>query len=110
MLGILLVMYDSYIVDNSSVADFRREVVNPFYLDREWWQRILADLVALGVSFTLSKISRYTADMKSHYPPYLSMFLVNIFLTINMFFTSYFFNGVTFDNDIRFGFFSIFTQ
>jgi len=62
------------------------------------------------ISFTMSRFSRYTSDLKSHYPPYLSMFLVNIFMMINMAFSTYFFNGLTFDTDPRFGFFSIFSQ
>lgn len=48
--------------------------------------------------------------MKSHYPPYLSMLLVNFFVSINMIFSTYFFNGLTFDADPRFGFFSLFSQ
>lgn len=48
--------------------------------------------------------------MKSHYPPYLSMLLVNLFMTINMAFSTYFFNGLTFDTDSQFGLFSIFSQ
>jgi hypothetical protein len=48
--------------------------------------------------------------MKSHYPPNLSILLVNIFIFINMIFSTYFLNGLTFDYDIRFGLFSIFSQ
>jgi hypothetical protein len=66
--------------------------------------------VALWVSLTQSKISRYTADMKSHYPPYLSMLLANFFVCINMILTTYFFNGMTFDYDPFWGWFSIFSQ
>lgn len=91
-------------------TDAHRSVVNPFYLDREWYQRVLADLGALAVSFVISKLSRYTSDMKSHYPPYLSMLLVNLFMTVNMAFSTYFFNGLTFDTNPRFGLFSIFSQ
>jgi hypothetical protein len=58
----------------------------------------------------MSKFSRYTSDMKSHYPPYLSMLLVNFFMCVNMAFSTYFFNGLTFDTDPQFGFFSIFSQ
>jgi hypothetical protein len=38
------------------------------------------------------------------------MFLVNLFLSLNMSFSAYFFNGATFDFDSKFGVFSIFTQ
>ena len=48
--------------------------------------------------------------MKSHYPPYLSMLLVHVFMTINMAFSTYFFNGLTFDTDSRYGYFSIFSN
>jgi hypothetical protein len=58
----------------------------------------------------MSKFSRYTSDMKSHYPPYLSMLLVNFFMCVNMAFSTYFFNGLTFDWHPRFGWFSIFSQ
>jgi hypothetical protein len=58
----------------------------------------------------MAKFSQYTADMKSHYPPYISMMLVNVFMCINMMFSTYFFNGATFDYHGSYGIFSIFTQ
>jgi hypothetical protein len=58
----------------------------------------------------MSKFSRYTSDMKNHYPPYLSILLVNMFISINMVFAAYFFNGLTFDNNPQYGLFSIFSQ
>lgn len=58
----------------------------------------------------MSNFSRYNADLKDHYPPYLSMLLANIFVCCNMCFTSYFFNGATFDLDTFYGIFSIFSE
>lgn len=51
-----------------------------------------------------------TADMKNYYPPFLSMFLVNTLVMINMAFSAYFFNGATWDYDEAFGVFGIFSQ
>lgn len=58
----------------------------------------------------MSKFSVYTADLKNHYPPYLSMLLVNTMVCINMMFTTYFFNGATFDHDPFWGILSIISQ
>ncbi len=57
----------------------------------------------------MSNFSRYTADLKEYYPPYLSMLIINIFICINMCFAAYFFNGSTFDMDSFNGVFAIFT-
>lgn len=59
------------------------------------------------MSFLTSQFSKFTSDLRSYYPPFLSMLLVNCFNTINMLFISYFFNGVTFDFDSFWGIFSI---
>lgn len=64
----------------------------------------------MGVSYCMSKFSVYTADLKNHYPPYLSMLLVNSMVCINMMFSSYFFNGATFDYDPFWGIYSILSQ
>jgi hypothetical protein len=48
--------------------------------------------------------------MKEHYPPYLSMLLVNTMVGINMMFSTFFLNGATFDHNTFWGIFSIFSQ
>lgn len=58
----------------------------------------------------MSNVSRYNADLKDHYPPYLSMLLVNIFVCINMCFSTYFFNGATFDLHSFYGVWAIFSE
>lgn len=58
----------------------------------------------------MSKFSVINADLKTHYPPFLSMLLVNFFICLNMSFVAYFLNGATFDLESRYGIFSIFTQ
>lgn len=45
VIGILMVFYDSATLDTSRATDFERNVYNPFYLSREWWQRVLGDIV-----------------------------------------------------------------
>lgn len=40
-----MVFYDSATLDVSKATDFERNVYNPFYLTREWWQRVLGDIV-----------------------------------------------------------------
>lgn len=51
-----------------------------------------------------------TADLKTYYPPFLSMLLVNFFICVNMSFVAYFFNGASFDFESRYGVLSLFTQ
>ena len=58
----------------------------------------------------MSKFSVYTSDLKNHYPPYLSMIMVNSLVCINMTFSAYFFNGATFDFDSTYGVFSVFSN
>lgn len=58
----------------------------------------------------MAKFSVYTSDLKNHYPPYLSMLIVNSLVCINMMFSTYFFNGLTFDYNPFWGFLSIFSQ
>jgi hypothetical protein len=58
----------------------------------------------------MSKFSVYTEDMKKYYPPFLSMLLVNTMVWINMMFSTYFFNGASFDYDPFWGIFSIVSQ
>jgi len=58
----------------------------------------------------MSEFSKYTSDLRSYYPPFLSMMLVNIFNSFNMGLITFFFNGATFDLDPFWGIFSIFTD
>ena len=58
----------------------------------------------------MSQFSRYTSDMRSYYPPFLAMLLVNVFNVLNLILISFFFNGSTFDFDPYWGIFSIFTD
>ena len=58
----------------------------------------------------MSKLSSLTADLKIYYPPYLSMFIVNLIISVFMVFSAYFFNGATFDTESKYGVFSIFSQ
>lgn len=58
----------------------------------------------------MSKLSVFTADLRTFYPPYLSMLLVNSMVSINMAFSAFFFNGATFDYDPKYGIFSILSQ
>lgn len=58
----------------------------------------------------MAKFSLSTNDLKKHYPPYLSMLLVNSLVCLNMMLSTYFFNGATFDYDSFYGILSIFSQ
>jgi hypothetical protein len=58
----------------------------------------------------MSNFSRYNADLKEHYPPYLSMLLANIFVCLTMCLSTYFFNGATFDLDSFWGIWAIFSE
>lgn len=58
----------------------------------------------------MSKFSVYTNDLKNHYPPYLSMLIVNSLVCLNMMLSTYFFNGATFDYHSSYGILSIFSQ
>ena len=107
IIGILLIFQDSFslIVENVDSSAFN--MINPFYLHRTWYQRILADCAAIAVAFAMSKLTSLTSDLKNYYPPYLSMTLVNIIICFNMALSAYFFNGATFDFESRYGVFSI---
>jgi hypothetical protein len=50
VIGIVMVIYDSVTLDVSKAGEFEWNVYNPFYLTREWWQRVLADLVSIPLS------------------------------------------------------------
>jgi hypothetical protein len=68
ILGILLLMYDSYNLPPDVIRDVDRHTINPFYIDRKWWQRILADLVIIylsegcivGITNSIKDISIYS--------------------------------------------------
>ncbi len=55
----------------------------------------------------MSQFSKYTSDMRSYYPPFLSMMLVNIFNVANLILIAFFFNGASFDFDPFWGIFSV---
>lgn len=57
----------------------------------------------------MSQLSKQTSDLKEYYPPYLSMFLSNIFTCIFVIFSAYYFNGATFDFNSKWGVFALFT-
>lgn len=50
-----------------------------------------------------------TADIKNYYPPFLSMFFVNILVSIHVGLAAFFINGATFDRDTVFGIWGLFT-
>lgn len=58
----------------------------------------------------MSQLSKQTSDLKEYYPPYLSMFLNNLFTCIFVIFSAFFFNGITFDFDTQWGVFALFTD
>lgn len=47
-------------------------------------------------------------DGKDCYPPYLSMMLTSLFVTLNLILAAYFFNGATFSFEEQWGVFSLF--
>jgi hypothetical protein len=65
---------------------------------------------ALSGAFIISKFSAMAADLKSYYPPFLSMFLVNISVSFHVGLSAYLINGATFDRDTNFGMFGLLTQ
>lgn len=58
----------------------------------------------------MSQFSQYTSDLRSYYPPFLSIFLVNLFNTFHFCLIVFFFNGGTFSFEPFWGIFSIFTD
>lgn len=58
----------------------------------------------------MSQFSKFTSDLGSYYPPFLSMFIVNNLNWIIMSFSSYFVNGCNWDSDSFWGFFSLFSN
>lgn len=109
-IGVIIVFIDIYKFNPSLAQPDDWNYINPFYLTRNRFEAIVAGLAALGVSYGMSKFSVFTADLKNHYPPYLSMFLVNLMVCLNMMLSTYFFNGATFDMDPFWGILSIFSQ
>jgi hypothetical protein len=58
----------------------------------------------------MSQFSKYTSDLRNYYPPFLSIFLVNLFNVFHLCLIVYFFNGGSFDFESYWGIFSIFTD
>jgi hypothetical protein len=58
----------------------------------------------------MSQFSKFTSDLGSYYPPFLSMFLVNCMNCINMAMSSFFINGISFDHDSFWGLWSLFSN
>lgn len=49
MLGFLMVMQDSYLLNPSTEPGYVWNVINPFYLTRHPWQRVCADIVTIPI-------------------------------------------------------------
>jgi hypothetical protein len=58
----------------------------------------------------MAEFSKYTSDLRSYYPPFLSMFIVNVFNVFNMALITYFFNGGSFSFEPFWGAYSIFSD
>lgn len=58
----------------------------------------------------MSQFSKYTSDLGSYYPPFLSMYLVNTMNCINMAFSCYFIQGCVWDIDSFWGIWSLFSN
>lgn len=65
---------------------------------------------ALSGAYILSIFSQKAADLKTYYPPFLSILMVNIFVAIQVGLSAYLINGATFDRDTNFGVLGIFTD
>lgn len=76
------------------------------------WRRgtCSATQVAILTSLMMAQFSKFTSDLRSYYPPYLSMFLVNVFNVFNITLMAYFLNGSDFDFEPFWGLYSIFTD
>lgn len=59
-------------------------------------------------SLAVAKFSEMNVDGKDCYPPYLSMMLTSLFVTLNLILAAYFFNGATFSFEEQWGVFSLF--
>lgn len=62
------------------------------------------------MSFFMSEFSKYTSDLRNYYPPFLSMFIVNIMICILMCFSSFFLQGCSFELDSFWGIWSLFSN
>jgi hypothetical protein len=58
----------------------------------------------------MAKFSQITADIKPYYPPFMSMFMVNILNSFHIALATYYINGASFDLDTNFGVFGLFTH
>lgn len=81
-----------------------------YFMEKNFYQNIFFDLLALMVAFCMAKLSTHTANLKTVFPPYLSMVLVNSTVCIIMALCAYFFLGATFNSDPTYGVFNIFSQ
>jgi hypothetical protein len=58
----------------------------------------------------MSQFSKFTSDLGSYYPPFLSMFLVNCMNCINVAMSGFFINGANFNSDSFWGLWSLFSN
>lgn len=58
----------------------------------------------------MSQFSKFTSDLRSYYPPFLSMFLINSFNSFHFCLIVFFLNGGSFSFEEFWGIFSIFTD
>lgn len=90
LIGISLIISDSVTMDDLQSVD-RDKFVMTTYLDRVWWKRIcLGDLICILVSILMCKFSLIETEVKSIYPPYLSIFISCVFCTFLMILISWF--------------------
>ena len=59
------------------------------------------------MSFFMSQCSKFTSDLGSYYPPFLSMFIVNTLNCINLAFACFFTNGCEWTFDSFWGIFGL---
>lgn len=62
------------------------------------------------MSFFMSQFSKFTSDMGTYFPPFLSMFIINGLNCIIMAFSSYFVNACDWNFDYFWGMWSIFSS
>lgn len=62
------------------------------------------------MSFLMSQFSKFTSDLGSYYPPFLSMFIVNTLNCINLALSCFFTNGCEWTFDSFWGIWSLFSN
>lgn len=62
------------------------------------------------ISFFMSQFSKFTSDLGSYYPPFLSMLIVNCLNCIIMAFSSYFVNACDWNYESFWGVWSLFSD